>query len=585
MNAHLLLQRPQQPQEQEQESHQPYPLKSIMEGAAPPVGNNNHHHHNITSPLHSWCQQGMSPEGLREFRISMEGMTVALAQQLTTQLTQSNLFAKMGVYGSAPPPHHDTVMRMLYDCIAQSNSIHCLSLSSPMGDAHAFAQPSTLSSLTSLILASETMTLDMARYVQRGLSNNTSLLEFTMEFGPTLESKLIFDTILESFVLREAPLQKLCVVHEESLDVTEEEDEDDDSEDREGLLGCVRQLIQVHKCPKELEFIGCDVVPKDMKVLATYLQDPSCRLEALAMNDCVNKLTHVSTLAQALSYNTSLTRLHLDCNQLDDTDLHDLARGLRHNTTLHTLHVCGNRIADEGVMNFCQEWHPMSGLQHLDIGFNMFGPRGVRQLMRTIAAQHPGMQSLALIQNDNLNYEGIQYIGEELPHVSLKTLQVSCVVNEDIIQDDEDDADANGDQEGAANHNNNITVNSIRAETKRVQQEARHRAEQALLLGIQSNVTLHDLDVSYNKLASTVESEIRFYVELNQRGRRFLSNFFQLPPALLGHLLHKCGDEPQYMYYLIREQPLLVTRIMSHQQQQQAEENHAVPLSKKRRMS
>ncbi|CAH3184561.1 unnamed protein product, partial [Porites lobata] len=94
----------------------------------------------------------------------------------------------------------------------------------------------------------------------------------------------------------------------------------------------------------------------------------------------------VSSLSQALTVSSSLTRLDLGCNRIGDAGASSLSQTLTANSSLTSLDLGDNRIGDAGASSLSQALTVSSSLTRLDLGCNRIGDAGASSLSQTLTA-------------------------------------------------------------------------------------------------------------------------------------------------------------------------------------------------------
>ncbi len=160
--------------------------------------------------------------------------------------------------------------------------------------------------------------------------------------------------------------------------------------------------------------------------------------------------------------------------------------------------------------------------------------------MLRIVACHPAMQMLKLSGNSNLGYEGVRMIGEELVNqTNLSEVDISC-------------------------RNPWVDYPTPDSEEAQAQNKAVQQAGEALLKGIQQNVRITKLRISYLYFPPHVENDVRFYANLNKIRSCLLSTNHGLALTVWCYILAKCQSERAHkeslVYFVFCEQPTLVPK-------------------------
>lgn len=115
-----------------------------------------------------------------------------------------------------------------------------------------------------------------------------------------------------------------------------------------------------------------------------------------------------------------ITHLSLGFSQLHDMDMLILAIALSNSNSMESLLLEHNCITDIGVLYLCQHWHPNLPLREVKLSWNKLSGTGAVALLHT-SVQYPTLQCLQLGGNDKMDFQGLQLIGEQLPHLTALT--------------------------------------------------------------------------------------------------------------------------------------------------------------------
>ncbi len=220
-----------------------------------------------------------------------------------------------------------------------------------------------------------------------------------------------------------------------------------------------------------------------------------------------------------------LTSLELNLQNKDDhshTLILPIAECLPFLTSLKRLHLFGFNVGDEGAASFVANWNTSSPLEELDLNACEIGTEGARHIAGAMS-NHAALVTLRLKFN-KIGSEGIQALAAQLPNPTLKEL--------------------------------NFTGDYVYNESS-----VREAALRALLKGIPSSFHLQVLKLpTYLALHPNPHAtEINFFLKLIGHGRYLLHTHHELPAGVWSRIFAKCNDEPSVIYYLLREQPNLVT--------------------------
>jgi hypothetical protein len=189
---------------------------------------------------------------------------------------------------------------------------------------------------------------------------------------------------------------------------------------------------------------------------------------------------------------------------------------------------------------FLELWQSNSSIQKLSFYDNAIGPCGAQRLLQAVA-DHPAMHVLNLQCNENIGYEGLRMIGEEILHqTSLAEIEVGRCAKWTEHPDPD-------------------------CKEARAQEMASQKAGLALLEGVKRNVRIKKLGVSnLHLLPLGVEKEICFYANLNKMGRYLLSTDHELASTIWCYILAKCqsqsvvDNKESIIYFFLSAQPSLV---------------------------
>ena len=203
-------------------------------------------------------------------------------------------------------------------------------------------------------------------------------------------------------------------------------------------LGQSLELVDVVASPPSLAL--------DSEWIETFFQ-------ALTFNSTVSRLeffrsefsTKVNNLlAQALRVNTSLSSLNLDCNFIGAEEANSLAQALRVNTSLSSLNLRSNSIGAEGANSLAQALRVNTSLSSLDLSHNSVGNEGANSLAQALRV-NTSLSSLDFSDNS---------IGDEAANSFSHALRVNTSLSSLDLSDN-----SIGD-EGANSISQALTVNT-----------------------------------------------------------------------------------------------------------------------------
>lgn len=245
---------------------------------------------------------------------------------------------------------------------------------------------------------------------------------------------------------------------------------------------------------------------------------------------------NIDALSQFLGDSSSLTCLKLWYCELGDEGMRILAQGLHRNRSIRRLGLTNNGIGDDGLVSLVQAWPDDSPIVSLELGRNRFGDAGLRELLLAIARHRHGWEELSIFQCTNLTQLGLQLIAHEMPHMTLKILDISqCFLKK--------------------------RFSATEKAAQMAWEEAAANNWQSVLDGIRSNCHLHCFNVFGNYLSGTTLQKMRLYTTLNRHGRQLLSNRDN-PSTIWCNILAKCWKDPEFhhsmIFFFLIEQPQLV---------------------------
>ncbi|XP_067041886.1 NLR family CARD domain-containing protein 3-like [Acropora muricata] len=152
----------------------------------------------------------------------------------------------------------------------------------------------------------------------------------------------------------------------------------------------------------------------DREVFGTFLQ-------ALTFNSTISKLKFLNLqffskaanlLAQALRVNTTLSSLDLGCNYIDAEGATLLAEVLRVNTSLFSLNLGSNSFDNEGANSLAQGLKVNTSLSSLELYSNSIGAKGANSLAEALRV-NSSLSSLNLSRN-SIGAKGANSLAEAL---------------------------------------------------------------------------------------------------------------------------------------------------------------------------
>ena len=144
---------------------------------------------------------------------------------------------------------------------------------------------------------------------------------------------------------------------------------------------------------------GNDLNDSDMEVLAKVLNDGSCRVKRLLLNNNNNITLVDGRLAGALEHNKTLQVLNLYNNCIANEGAKRLAKALKSNKTLKQLHLGANHIRNGGAEKLASTLGKHKSLRIVWLNENKIGDIGLKKLVNAFA-QNATLEKLHLEAND-----------------------------------------------------------------------------------------------------------------------------------------------------------------------------------------
>ncbi len=188
-------------------------------------------------------------------------------------------------------------------------------------------------------------------------------------------------------------------------------------------------------------------------------------LKQLRVMEQYNCGSYNGFVTEVLTHYPSLVALTLDFWYMRIQDMHSLATAQHHCRSLKTLMLTHLEIDDAIVQCFVDNWHPDSNLRYLFLPWKKLGLSGCSC---TVSSSTASCIKKIELHDNNIGFEGLRLIGNFLPSLQHVThLQIENCVH--------------------LHHFHDFTC-----EAAHQQEQARHRAGQALLNGIKDNVYMKE---------------------------------------------------------------------------------------------
>lgn len=305
-----------------------------------------------------------------------------------------------------------------------------------------------------------------------------------------------------------------------------------DNRGKDALL----EAMQQNKSVKTLNLAGKMFRSLPSKQNLGAMLGENTTLESLDLRRNTLQNGEALEMAHALTTsNRSLQVLHLANTDIDSQTAVALGEMLASNTCLIDLDLGGNQqIGHVGATAIAGG---LRTLQHLDLRNTRLGVNGAKAIADMLTT-NTTLKSLNLSRN-NFGDEGAIHVAEALvQNKTLKTLSLSmCSIS----------------KTGA------IYLGRVMSEMHGIQQLFLYQnpidqeGSLALLEGLKSNMSLIDFGVEKRFMPSC--EEVSFYLKLNRIGRRALLRDDDTFPETLWSTLLSRAQNPDAMYYLLRQKP------------------------------
>ena len=139
---------------------------------------------------------------------------------------------------------------------------------------------------------------------------------------------------------------------------------------------------------------------------------------------CNSSIDGVTALAECLKYNTSLTELVLNSDEIGDDGAAALGQCLKHNTSLTTLELNSNKIGNVGATDLGECLKCNKSLTRLELSGNEIGNDGATALGECL--KHNTSLTTLILRSNKIGDVGATALGECLKHnTSLTTLNLN----------------------------------------------------------------------------------------------------------------------------------------------------------------
>jgi hypothetical protein len=226
--------------------------------------------------------------------------------------------------------------------------------------------------------------------------------------------------------------------------------------------------------------------------------------------------------------------LLLDCNiQALPNEL------LCHLRNLRNLSLKSNRtFEDTGAISLAESLlsGSLNKLEALELIVCGIGAAGAHALVKA-SCTHPSLKHLELHGCEPcIEYRQLPMIANDLTHSKLSKLSLHATILP------------------------TWAVDRLDAESQATVKAQKEVASQALLRAVKCNMHLKEL--SKFDIPDIIQKQVRFYLNLNKFGRKFLlSQEQEVIPALWSHILEICGEDASFLFYFLQEQPTLIPAV------------------------
>ena len=184
------------------------------------------------------------------------------------------------------------------------------------------------------------------------------------------------------------------------------------------------QALTFNSTVSRLRLFQCKFSTKVTNLLAQALS-VNTSLSSLDLQQSFIGAEAAKSLAQALKVNTSLSSLNLSFNSIGAQGANSLAQALRENTSLSFLGLSEASIGTEGAKSLAQALRVNTSLSSLYLDFNSIGAEGANSLAEALTV-NSSLTSLVLFRNF-IGDEGANSLAQALRvNISLSSLHLHC---------------------------------------------------------------------------------------------------------------------------------------------------------------
>jgi Leucine Rich repeat len=341
--------------------------------------------------------------------------------------------------------------------------------------------------------------------------------------------------------------------------------------------GAAEELKRLLRTNRSITSLTLEEVAGDgcMAVAIALTLNPSSVRRLHLRDNAIDEST-ARALGLMLKSNRHLIKFRFCHNSINPEGMSHLSLGLLANRGIQILDLSGNRLNDTSISKICNALLYNDTVEYLSLDFNNFGVRGM-QAISAMLRKNRRIREMHLFGN-SINAEGAQVLSDALRHNG--TLE-ALILSFNSIGDD-----------GAQALGEALTVNTALTKLWFPSNDIGHQGLQAfgdclpsmkaleelhvgdffdsmavegLLEGLKRNTRLVTLNmqspISEISGASPVEEELDFYLRLNKSGRSILQSSPKHSLALWPMAFEKANQNkheagnPDVLYHMLRAKP------------------------------
>jgi Ran GTPase-activating protein (RanGAP) involved in mRNA processing and transport len=191
-----------------------------------------------------------------------------------------------------------------------------------------------------------------------------------------------------------------------------------------------------------ISFARCKIGDEGAKALAEAIQtNADCRINKFALETNTVGIEGMSTIAEMLTNNTSITELNLCCNNITNKGVEILAEGIKSNHSITSIFLNGNSIDSDGVKPLANLIRTNTTLISLELCGNKITAEGAIYLADAIKANP--YTNLAKLNLRNNNIGELKDKKNNYTNVGYAALADAMEVNSSIVEFDLSDNESN----------------------------------------------------------------------------------------------------------------------------------------------